>query len=143
MTNGTVAALLIKELIVEGSSPYEALFAPSRPISLKTIGSFISDNMDVAKHLIGGKLQHATRRPEQLEKDEGAVVQVNGKRAGGYRDQDGRLHLVDTTCTHMGCEAEWNNGDRTWDCHCHGSRFSIVGDVIEGPAEKSLKQILT
>ncbi|NBC68860.1 FAD-dependent oxidoreductase [Paenibacillus sacheonensis] len=141
MTNGTAAALLIKDLITEGESRYERLYAPSRPLSLKTIGSFISDNADVAKHLIGGKLQHATRRPDQLAIDEGAIVQVNGKRAGGYRDQDGKLHVVDTTCTHMGCEVEWNNGDRTWDCPCHGSRFSIAGEVIEGPAEKPLKQL--
>ncbi|QHW34876.1 FAD-dependent oxidoreductase [Paenibacillus rhizovicinus] len=141
MTNATAAALLIKDLITENPSSYEELYAPSRAVSLKTIGSFISDNVDVAKHLISGKLEHVTRRPEQLENDEGAVVHVNGKRAGGYRDRDGRLYLVDTTCTHMGCEVEWNNGDRTWDCPCHGSRFSISGDVIEGPAEKPLVQI--
>ena len=66
---------------------------------------------------------------------------VNGKRAGAYRDENGQLHVVDTTCTHMGCELEWNNGERTWDCPCHGSRFSYKGDVVEGPAELPLKKV--
>jgi Rieske Fe-S protein len=105
------------------------------------VKKFISVNTDVAKHLIEGKLEYALRKPEDLVADEGAVVSVNGKRAGAYRDEDGTLHVVDTTCTHMGCELEWNNGDRTWDCPCHGSRFSINGDVVEGPAKKPIKKL--
>ncbi|MCM3628533.1 FAD-dependent oxidoreductase [Paenibacillus glycanilyticus] len=141
MTNGTAAALLIRDLILERENPYEGLFSPSRSVSWKTVGKLIADNADVAKHLIAGKLEYVKKRPEQLEKDEGSVVQIHGRRAGGYRDKDGRLFLVDTTCTHMGCEVEWNNGERTWDCPCHGSRFSITGDVIDGPAEKPLVRL--
>ena len=66
---------------------------------------------------------------------------VNGKRAGCYKDADGNINLVYTTCTHMGCEVEWNSGDRSWDCTCHGSRFDVGGDVIEGPAKKALKKV--
>jgi Rieske Fe-S protein len=76
-----------------------------------------------------------------LANGEGAVVVVNGKRAGAYKDENGTLFIVDTTCTHMGCELEWNSGDRTWDCPCHGSRFSIHGDVVEGPAKYPLNKI--
>jgi Rieske Fe-S protein len=73
--------------------------------------------------------------------DEGGVVSLNGRRAGVYKDEKGELHCVDTTCTHLGCEVEWNHGDRSWDCPCHGSRFSIHGDVLEGPAEKPLEKL--
>ncbi|MGR4031748.1 (2Fe-2S)-binding protein, partial [Bacillus sp. ZZQ-131] len=83
----------------------------------------------------------ALRKPEDLEVGEGSVVHVNGKRAGAYKDKEGKLHIVDTTCTHLGCEVEWNNGDCTWDCPCHGSRFSIEGDVLEGPADQPLKRV--
>ncbi len=141
MTTGTVAALLIKRLIAGKKSAYEQLFTPSRFYADPTIKQFIKQNTDVAVQLVKGKLEVLNRYPEHLDRDEGAVVEVNGKRAGAYRDLEGKLHIVDTTCTHMGCEVEWNSGERTWDCPCHGSRFSFEGEVIDGPANKPLTQI--
>ncbi|WP_020616566.1 FAD-dependent oxidoreductase [Paenibacillus daejeonensis] len=141
MTNGTAAALLLTDLILDRANRYEELFSPSRGTSGKMLGSLIKDNADVAKHLIGGKLDFGSKRAEELSPDEGSVIRFNGKRAGAYRDEEGKLYLVDTTCTHMGCEVEWNNGERSWDCPCHGSRFSITGEVMEGPAEKPLKRL--
>ena len=141
MTTGTAAALLIEKLIAGRDSPYRELFTPDRFHADPGLKTLIVQNADVAKHLIAGKLEMVHRQPEDLGHDEGAVVSVNGKRAGAYRDPEGKLHLVDTTCTHMGCEVEWNDGERTWDCPCHGSRFSYEGEVLEGPANKPLKRI--
>ncbi|MEC1376401.1 FAD-dependent oxidoreductase [Heyndrickxia oleronia] len=141
MTNSTVSALLIRDIIREKENRFEKLFSPSRFNADPSVKEFISTNFDVAKHLVEGKLEYPLRDIEDLEKDEGSVVNVNGKRAGAYRDSEGKIYVVDTTCTHLGCEVEWNSGDRTWDCPCHGSRFSIAGDVIEGPAETSLEKI--
>ncbi|MFS0722547.1 FAD-dependent oxidoreductase [Paenibacillus sp. 1P07SE] len=139
MTIGTAAALLLTDLILGRANPYEELLSPSRGTSGKMLASLIKDNADVAKQLISGKLDFGSKRAEELSPDEGSVIRFNGKRAGAYRDAEGKLYLVDTTCTHMGCEVEWNNGERSWDCPCHGSRFSITGEVMEGPAEKPLK----
>jgi glycine/D-amino acid oxidase-like deaminating enzyme/nitrite reductase/ring-hydroxylating ferredoxin subunit len=141
MTSGTAAAMLVSNLIQEKSSEFEELFSPSRSLSLKTVKNLVVDNVDVAKHLIGGKLEMVRRKPEDLAPDEGSAVTVKGRRAGAYRDKEGKLYIVDTTCTHMGCEVEWNDGERTWDCPCHGSRFSITGEVMEGPAERPLKSV--
>jgi Rieske Fe-S protein len=57
-----------------------------------------------------------------------------------YRDPDGTLTVRSATCTHMGCLVAWNDGDGTWDCPCHGSRFSPEGAVISGPAESPLAE---
>ncbi|WP_341280137.1 FAD-dependent oxidoreductase [Paenibacillus sp. FSL H8-0537] len=141
MTTGTAAALLLRDLLQEKENPYIELYSPSRLISWHTVQKLVSDNADVAKHLIAGKLEMVYRKPEDLLKDEGGAITLHGRRAGGYRDKEDKLHLVDTTCTHMGCEVEWNDGERTWDCPCHGSRFSYEGDVMEGPAKQPLTRL--
>ncbi len=141
MTNGTAAALLIADLVQQRNNPYETLYRPSRFVSDPSIRHFISQNSDVAKQLLQGKFDQSDKHPDDVAKDEAAVVNVNGKRAGAYRDNDGTLHVVDTTCTHMGCEVHWNHGDRSWDCPCHGSRFSYDGEVMEGPAKEPLTKI--
>jgi glycine/D-amino acid oxidase-like deaminating enzyme/nitrite reductase/ring-hydroxylating ferredoxin subunit len=141
MTNSTVASMILSELILGKRSMFENLYSPQRFHANPDVKNLVTTNADVAKHLIKGKFEMITKHPEDLSNDEGATVTVNGERAGAYRDKEGRLHIIDTTCTHLGCELEWNSGDRSWDCPCHGSRFSINGDVIEGPAEKPLRKI--
>ncbi len=42
-------------------------------------------------------------------------------------------------CPHMGCALKWNPDEHTWDCPCHGSRFTEDGQVIENPATDDLK----
>jgi glycine/D-amino acid oxidase-like deaminating enzyme/nitrite reductase/ring-hydroxylating ferredoxin subunit len=141
MTNGTAAGLLLSDLILKKENKYEQLYTPSRFYADPSIKQFISQNADVAGHFVAGKVGLVHKKIEELTNDEGAVIKVNGKRAGCYKDVNGKIYTVDTTCTHMGCEVEWNNGERTWDCPCHGSRFSYDGQVVEGPAKQPLKKI--
>lgn len=138
MTSSIASAILNTKLITGEKSPYEEVFTPQRFQADPSVKTFISENANVAMNLVAGKLELTRRHPGELAPDEGSVVQVNGKRAGAYKDADGKLFIVDTTCTHMGCEVEWNEAERTWDCPCHGSRYSFKGDVIEGPAKKAL-----
>lgn len=141
MTNGTAAAHLLKDLVLNKDNPYQALYAPSRFNADPSLKRFFMENADVVKHLIKGKIETSNITRQDLSTDQGAVVIVNGERKGAYIDSEGQLHIVDTTCTHIGCEVNWNAGDRTWDCPCHGSRFSYTGEVIEGPAEKPLQRV--
>jgi len=141
MTNGTIAAKIISDLIMEKSSKYAELFTPSRFSADPSLRKFMQINADAAKHMIKGKLDRPRESLNDLQPDEAAVTRIKGKRAGAYRDHENNLYVLDTTCTHLGCEVEWNSGDRTWDCPCHGSRFSYTGEVIEGPANKPLAEI--
>ncbi|NEU30478.1 FAD-dependent oxidoreductase [bacterium LRH843] len=141
MSTSTVAALLVTDLIVGNRNRYESLFSPGRFVADPSIKHFLSTNADVAKHLISGKLELADRKPEDVKIDEATYVSVDGRKAAAYRDKEGELYLLDTACTHLGCDVHWNSGDRTWDCPCHGSRFSYTGDVIEGPAKLPLPRL--
>ncbi|SEH47797.1 Rieske Fe-S protein [Halobacillus karajensis] len=141
MTNGTLAAKLIGHYILGEDSLFHKLFQPSRFKSDPSMKQFLSQNFDVAAHLVDGKLELVADRPNSLKKGEGMPVQWHGERAGAYRDEEGKLHVLDTTCTHMGCEVEWNSAEHTWDCPCHGSRFNYDGAVVEGPADKPLMKI--
>jgi Rieske Fe-S protein len=66
------------------------------------------------------------------------VLQLDGHRAAAFRDDDGTVTVRSAVCTHMGCLVRWNEAERTWDCPCHGSRFTPAGEVISGPAETPL-----
>lgn len=140
MTNGTAAALLFKNMILRQKSHFEQLFSPSRFYVNPSLKNFLVENAGVVGQLIKGKLDLPQTKLDSLANDEGAVITLDGHRKGAYRDEQGELHIVDTTCTHVGCEVNWNSGERTWDCPCHGSRFSYTGEVINGPAEKPLQK---
>ncbi|WP_067725558.1 FAD-dependent oxidoreductase [Oceanobacillus damuensis] len=141
MTNGTIAAKILVDNILDQDNPYNDLFTPARFQADPAVRKFMEINADVAKHLIKGKLEFTKNPVDELARDDAAVTRVNGKRVGVYKDEQDAIHMVDTTCTHLGCEVTWNSGDRTWDCPCHGSRFNYSGEVVEGPAKKPLAKI--
>lgn len=139
ISTSTVSGLLLTDLIVKGSSPWQDVYSPQRGISLRSAGQLVKFNLDVAKELISGKLQKPEK--ETVKNGEGKIIIHDGQKMGAYRDDQGQLHVVDITCTHLGCELKWNSGDKTWDCPCHGSRFTYEGEIVEGPALHPLQHV--
>lgn len=139
MSNGSFAALLITDLITNTPSKFKELFEPSRGEVKKNISSFVKSNLDVAEEFIKGKVLPADTKLEDIKNDQGGIIKSKGKRLAVYRDQSGELFVSDSTCTHLGCELAYNDGERSFDCPCHGSRFNYDGEVIEGPADTALK----
>lgn len=76
---------------------------------------------------------------EELPCGHGGVVEYEGKKAGVYKEENGRLHVVSVRCPHMGCQLEWNPDEKSWDCPCHGSRFDYTGKRIDNPAQEGIK----
>jgi len=69
---------------------------------------------------------------------EGRIIEMEGKKYGAYRDEGNLVHIVSADCTHLGCTVKWNSGEKSWDCPCHGSRYTAKGKVINGPANQDL-----
>jgi nucleotide-binding universal stress UspA family protein len=76
---------------------------------------------------------------EEIGPGEGGIVTTGDHKVAVYRDAKGAVHAVSATCTHMGCRVKWNPTEKTFDCPCHGSRFSPTGDVVNGPATRPLE----
>ncbi|TMN23199.1 FAD-dependent oxidoreductase [Lentibacillus cibarius] len=140
MSNGTAAALLLTDLVTGDGNTYADLFTPLRFNAKPGLKNILVDNANVVGQLVKGKIELPDDKLKNLSIDEGAVIMIKGERKGAYKDKQGNVYVVDTTCTHVGCEVGWNGAERSWDCPCHGSRFSYTGEVIEGPAETPLKR---
>lgn len=138
MTHSTIGGILVADLIAGNENEWESIYKPGR-FNLKASKIFF-------KETIGTLLKYYKTRPDHpgsvnlasIALNDAAIVEFDGQKAGAYRDERGMLHLVSATCTHMGCTVSWNNVEKTWDCACHGSRFSVLGEVINGPANHPL-----
>lgn len=141
MTNGIAAGNLLADQLTGQPNRFSELVSPLRKTVKPTdVGSFVKTNLDTATQFAKGTVERVLERRdvEDLQLDEGGIVQVDHQTKGVYRDLDNHCHVVNLTCTHLGCTVKWNNAERTWDCPCHGSRFDAKGSVLEGPATKPL-----
>ena len=139
MSSAVMASRLLTGLIDGDVPPWAALYDPRRIHPTVEAGSFLKANFAVARRFIGDRIRptHADS-PAAIAPGSGAIVRLSGERCAAYRDDDGVLHAVSATCTHLGCLVAFNEVEKTWDCPCHGSRFGIDGAVIQGPATEPL-----
>ncbi len=138
MTHGTLAALLIADLIEGRGSPWEALYSPSRQM-VRAASDYLRENANVAVQygdlVTGGDVDDV----EAIAIGSGAIIRRGTSKHAVYRDGAGTLHAHSAICPHLGCVVQWNGIEKTWDCPCHGSRFRAEdGRVIMGPANHPL-----
>ncbi len=108
---------------------------------LRAAGRFFADGMNYTRRVVGDRLTRPESMPiDELADGEGKLISVDGTKLAVYKDEAGAVHAVSPVCTHMRCLVEWNGGEKTWDCPCHGSRFDRHGRVVEGPAKKDLER---
>jgi Rieske Fe-S protein len=105
----------------------------------RAIANFVSENITAVKNLAESLSPGELRTVEELEPGKGAIVGMGSKKIAAYRDPDGSLHQRSATCTHLGCHVRWNSTETCWDCPCHGSHFSIDGDVLTSLASMEAK----
>jgi glycine/D-amino acid oxidase-like deaminating enzyme/nitrite reductase/ring-hydroxylating ferredoxin subunit len=139
LSGGSAAALMLSDTLAGRDNPWTATFDATRILGLGEVPTLARQNLDVARHAVQGWLGRLTAPSvDHLAPGQGGTVEIDGRTAGAYRDDDGRIVAVSLTCTHLGCTVRWNAAERSWDCPCHASRFDRYGAVLEGPATESL-----
>lgn len=144
MTFGTLAGMIVGDLIQRRQNPYAALYDATRVKPLSAAYDYVAENVPFPVHLVTDRLTslNVEDRPVQaLRPGEGGIFNSDEGKIAVCRDGHGVVHACSAVCTHLGCDVAWNNAEQTWDCPCHGSRFSADGTVINGPAVSDLRKI--
>lgn len=137
MTHGAIAALMMPDLVLGVEHPWARLYDPGRK-PWTALGKFVGHAGRMAGRY--GDWLTPGAGVEEIARGEGRVVRRGLHLLAVYRDCGGALHARSAVCTHLGCIVQWNAAERSWDCPCHGSRYSARGDVLNGPALKPLAE---
>ena len=130
MTNGSLAGKILSDIILEQENKYIPLFDPHRRKSISSLASIPFNVYCSVKPFIENKI---------LKRKSWYSSRVYFKNKNGiplaiYKDEKGKKHIVHNKCPHMKCSLVFNEVEKTWDCPCHGSRYSIDGECIQGPS---------
>lgn len=143
MIYSAIAAHVLTNIVLEKEDALINLFSPSRIKPIAGFQNFVSHNADVVKELFNKlKPTETLNAFADLAHEEGKIVKLEGETVGAYKDERGAIHLVSANCTHMGCTIHWNGTEKSWDCPCHGARYSVDGKVLNGPADRDLDIVI-
>ncbi|HTD87793.1 MAG TPA: FAD-dependent oxidoreductase, partial [Candidatus Binatia bacterium] len=141
MTHGTIAGILLTDLICGRENPWSGLYDPSRKPA-KALGEYARENLNVAGQYRDYLTPGDKKEPEvPPAPDSGVIVRRGLKKVAVYHDENGGAHECSAVCPHMGCIVAWNPVEKSWDCPCHGSRFDRFGKVVNGPANSDLETL--
>ena len=140
MTHGTLGGIIITDIIQGIENKWAELYSPNRT-PLKLPKRYLSEVLNMVKQY-GDYISKADiHEVDELKPGDGAVLSKGLRRIALYRDEENKVHAFSAVCPHLGCILQWNGDEKTFDCPCHGSRFTKKGAVINGPAEEGLKKI--
>ena len=139
MTHGTIAGILLTDILIGRPNPWAELYHPLRQ-SLRPapVVEMVKHNVDVAVQLAKGYVAPDLHSVDDIKPGEGKVIRRGARKVAAYRDESGTLIEKNAACTHLKCIVEWNSAEKSWDCPCHGSRFAPTGEVLNGPAIQAL-----
>jgi glycine/D-amino acid oxidase-like deaminating enzyme/nitrite reductase/ring-hydroxylating ferredoxin subunit len=142
MTHGTIAGLLLTDLIMGRDNPWERLYSPLR-LKLRALPRLLKDEVAMARHYARWTGPAEGDDPWAIPPGEGRVVNWDGEKVAAYKGSDNQVCLMAAACPHLGGIVAWNDTEKTWDCGCHGSRFTCHGKVLSGPARDDMTPLLS
>jgi glycine/D-amino acid oxidase-like deaminating enzyme/nitrite reductase/ring-hydroxylating ferredoxin subunit len=142
ITHGTIAGILLTDLILGHENPWASLYDPSR-ITMRSAPEYAKENLNVAEQYASWITPGDVGSVDDIPAGSGAVIRRGFQKVAVYRDADGAITERSAVCTHLYCIVDWNDAEKTWDCPCHGSRFDRYGKVVNGPAIADLEPVET
>ncbi|MDF2867650.1 MAG: dependent oxidoreductase [Gammaproteobacteria bacterium] len=143
LTYGTIAGILLADKVQAKVNPWADIYKTTRFTPLASAVKFTKENLNVLTHYLADYPGNVESQDYlAIKPGEGKIIEEQGEKWAVHRDENNQLHRVSAICTHMKCLVKWNDAEKTWDCPCHGSRFTIDGEIIEGPALTPLKKKL-
>jgi glycine/D-amino acid oxidase-like deaminating enzyme/nitrite reductase/ring-hydroxylating ferredoxin subunit len=140
LTHGTIAGILLRELVAGKTHPWAELYDPKR-LRLRGIESYVEENLKTVKQYGDWVSAGDVQTTADIPCGHGAVIRHGLNKIAAYRDEHGVLHSFSAVCPHLKGLVHWNAAESTWDCPCHGSRFSRTGKVLNGPAIDGLTPV--
>lgn len=137
ITHGTIAGILLTDLILGRRSAWATLYDPSRK-TMRAAGAFAKENINVAGQYFDWVTPGEVDSARDVAAGCGAILRRGLSKVAVYRDEQGKAHEMSAVCPHLGCIVHWNAAEHSWDCPCHGSRFNEKGKVVNGPANVDL-----
>jgi glycine/D-amino acid oxidase-like deaminating enzyme/Rieske Fe-S protein len=138
MTYGTLAGIMARDRVLGLQNPWEDLFSVERK-EFSSLWNYMKENKDYPYYLAKSEITAIPANSlDAVARGEGKILRIHGQKVAAYRDAQGALTTLCPVCPHLGCTVAWNGAEKTWDCPCHGSRFTATGALMGGPAEKPL-----
>ncbi len=137
---GTLAGIIVGDLLTKTPNPLIDTYQTNRVTVSASTPFLIRENFNVFLQYLKDFPLFSNKDYNHLSSGEGKIFEINNEKCAVSRDEHNKLHFVSAVCTHMKGIVAWNNAEQTWDCPCHGSRFTPQGTVIEGPATSDLKE---
>ncbi len=140
MTSSMVSSMIISDLICGKENDFSEVFNPHRLNLSMSAGTILENTFISALNLTKSFLTYPLKSENDVSEGNADIVHYNGKKTALYKENKNNLHAVAPRCPHLGCQLSWNPEENTWDCPCHGSRFTKDGECINEPAQSDLKQ---
>ncbi|HEY8151899.1 MAG TPA: FAD-dependent oxidoreductase [Vicinamibacteria bacterium] len=137
LTHGTIAGMLLTDLIQGRTNAWADLYDPARR-NLRAAKEYAAELAKSQKGYAPWVTPGEVSSVDEIPPGEGGILRQGIRKIAAYRDPMAGVIRLSATCTHLGCIVEWNTGEKTWDCPCHGSRFAPDGRVLNGPAKTDL-----
>ena len=138
LTHGTLGAMIVSDLVLGHANPWAKTYDPSRkPVTVETVQENANTSAQYLDLVTGGDVSDVAEIPN----GEGAVVRRGLHKVAVYKSPEGAVREMSAVCTHLKCIVHWNPTEKSWDCPCHGSRFSCQGHVLMGPAVDDLPAV--